>query len=211
MRWPGVTITREDAVDFASWIRLKLIEDDYAIFRKFRGESSLLTYLSVVIAMLARDYRVQRWGRWRPSAEARRQGPLAVRLETLVHQRGYKLEEAAEILRTAGETVLPEWQARARPRRLPVREPMRPVEVGADSLTTLEAPNASLRDSTFEASDERRRTRQALDDAIRELPLEDRLVVKLRFWEGSSVAEIARSLRLIKNASIAVWINSSIG
>src|SRR5438552_3320991 len=38
--------------DFASWVKLKLIEDDYAVFRKFRGESAITTYLTVVITML---------------------------------------------------------------------------------------------------------------------------------------------------------------
>jgi RNA polymerase sigma factor for flagellar operon FliA len=41
---PGV-----EADDFASHPKLKLIEDDYAILRKFQGRSSLRTYLTVVI------------------------------------------------------------------------------------------------------------------------------------------------------------------
>jgi RNA polymerase sigma factor for flagellar operon FliA len=41
---PGV-----EADDFASHAKLKLIEDDYAILRKFQGRSSLRTYLTVVI------------------------------------------------------------------------------------------------------------------------------------------------------------------
>src|SRR5919109_1132038 len=69
-------VSRDDAEDFASWAKLKLVEDDYAVLGKFRDESSITTYLTVVIAMLFRDYRVQRWGRWRPSADARRRGPV---------------------------------------------------------------------------------------------------------------------------------------
>src|SRR5215216_1633249 len=56
-----------DAEDAASWLKLRFVQDDYAVLQKFRGESALPTYLTVVITMLFRDYRVQQWGRWRPS------------------------------------------------------------------------------------------------------------------------------------------------
>src|SRR5215211_7323506 len=79
-------LQRADAQDFTSWVTLRLVENDYAILRRFRGESALTTYLVVVVATLYREYRVKRWGRWRPSAAARRAGPVAVRLETLVHR-----------------------------------------------------------------------------------------------------------------------------
>src|SRR5687768_2524297 len=36
----------EDAEDFASWVKMKLIEDDYADIRAFLGQSSLKTYLA---------------------------------------------------------------------------------------------------------------------------------------------------------------------
>ena len=49
----------EDAADFASWVKLRMVEDEYAVFRKFRGDSAIGTYLTVVISMLARDYRVR--------------------------------------------------------------------------------------------------------------------------------------------------------
>src|SRR5262245_34415390 len=85
----------DDVEDFKSWVRLRLVENDYEVLRRFRGEGTLHTYLTVVIALLARDYRYAHWGRWRPSAAARRLGPLAVRLETLVHRDGRTLSQAA--------------------------------------------------------------------------------------------------------------------
>ncbi|HEV2146432.1 MAG TPA: hypothetical protein VGR37_03360, partial [Longimicrobiaceae bacterium] len=129
----------DDAEDFASWARLRIVEDDYAVLRKFRGESSVTTYLTVVVAMLFRDYRVSRWGRWRPSAAARRHGRLAVRLETLVHRDGYRLEQAGELLRTTGETDLSERELAELLARLPARSPTRPVEVGPDPLASTPA------------------------------------------------------------------------
>ncbi len=186
-----------DAEDFASWIKLRIVEDDYAVLRRFRGESAIGTYLTVVISMLARDYRVQRFGRWRPSAAARRFGTFAVRLETLVRRQGYRLEQAAELLRTAGETRLSDRELAALLARFPLRAPLRPVEVGAESLATVEAGGSA--DATVVADEHdqaRRRVMDALSNAIADYPTEDRLVLRMRFWDEMTVAEIARALAL---------------
>ena len=46
-----------DAEDFVSDVRLKLLQDDYAVLRKYRGASSQTTFLTVVISNLFRDHR----------------------------------------------------------------------------------------------------------------------------------------------------------
>ena len=184
---------KEDAEDFASWAKLKLIEDDYAVFRKFRGESSLTTYLTVVIAMLFRDYRTHRWGRWRPSAAARRRGALAVRLETLVYRDQLRLEQAAEALRTAGQTDLPDRELARLLCELPAHRPGRPTEVGSEPLA--DAPAADRADNLV-AAEEAEAGRRVIDGVLRRLPPEDQLMLRMRFWEGMSVADIARGLGL---------------
>ncbi|MGH8186413.1 MAG: hypothetical protein ACREUC_07605, partial [Steroidobacteraceae bacterium] len=73
---------------------LKLIEHDYAVLRRFEGASSLRTYLTVVLHRVLLDQRNREWGRWRPSAAAYRNGPLAVRLERLVTRDGLTPAEA---------------------------------------------------------------------------------------------------------------------
>jgi len=45
-----------------------------ALLAKFEGRSSLRTFLTVVIQRLFLDHRISAWGKWRPSAEARRGG-----------------------------------------------------------------------------------------------------------------------------------------
>ena len=190
-------LSAEDSEDFGSWAKLKLVEDDYAVLRKFRGESAITTYLTVVVAMLFRDYRVERWGRWRPSAAAQRHGRVAVRLETLVHRDGYRLEQAAEILRTRGETDLPDRELAALLAELPARTPLRPVEVGSEPLAS--APAAAHADDLVvgsEEAEERRAADEALSRALQTLPPEDRLILRMRFWEEMSVADIARGLSL---------------
>src|ERR1043165_1810764 len=67
-------MTREAAEDFESWALLRLVENDYRILRLFRGDSSLKTYLTVVIRTLHREFRAEHWGRYRPSAAARHAG-----------------------------------------------------------------------------------------------------------------------------------------
>ena len=71
----------QEAEEFAGWAKLRFVSGDYGILRKFEGKSALSTYLSVVLQRLFLDFRVERWGKWRPSAEAKRMGPLAVRVE----------------------------------------------------------------------------------------------------------------------------------
>ena len=63
-------LTSEDREDFASFAMLKLVENDYARIKKYRGESQFKTYLTVVLHRLFLDYRTQKWGKWRPSTTA---------------------------------------------------------------------------------------------------------------------------------------------
>lgn len=185
-------LPRDDADDFASWTTLRLIEDDYAIFRKFRGESALTTYLTVVIAMLFRDYRTHRWGRWRPSAAARRRGALAVRLEGLVYRDRLRLDQAGELLRTAGQTDLSDRELARLLGELPARS-RRPVQVDSEGLTD---SSGTERADDLVVADEVEAARVAIDGQLERLPPEDRLILRMRFWEGLSVADIGRGLGL---------------
>jgi RNA polymerase sigma factor (sigma-70 family) len=186
---------REDADDFASWVKLELVADDYAVLRKFRGESALATYLTVVISMLLRDYRVRHWGRWRPSAAALRRGALAVRLETLVHRDGLRLEQAAELLRTSGETDQSDRELAALLAELPQRAPLRPVDAGSEPLAA--SPARSRADElvgVWEMETERHVTTSALRRALDQLSSEDQVVLRMHYWDGMRIADIARGL-----------------
>ena len=113
---PGV-----DADDFGAHVKLKLIEDDYAVLKKFEGRSSLRTYLTVVIQRLFLDYRIAAWGKWRPSAEATRGGEIAILLERLTSRDGYSFDEACELLETNHQVTLPRAELEAMAGRLPGR------------------------------------------------------------------------------------------
>lgn len=184
-----------DAEDFASWARLRLIENDHAILRKFQRRSSLATYLAVVVNNLFRDHRISRWGKWRPSAAARRLGPDAVKLETLIARDGQSVDEAIRTLHEnagieASATDLIELVAQL-PRRV-----QRRVET-SDELDALPAPaEVENRIQRGERELIAERARGALERALLALDAEDRLVLKLRFDDGWTVATIARSLGL---------------
>lgn len=187
----------EEIEDFRGWVLDYLTTGDYAVIRRFRGESSLSTYLTVVVASQLRDFRAARHGRWRPSAEAKRIGPPAPRLEQLVLRQAMPLAEAGELLRTRGETGLSDVELARLLDRLPERGPMRPIGVGSEALGALadpSAPDALL--ELAEARAERARILEVLQAAMAELSAEDRAIVRMRFWEGASVQAVARALGL---------------
>ena len=182
--------------EFASWAKMRLIENEYAILGKWRGESSLPTYLTVVLAMLSREYRVQQWGRWRPSAAAKRGGSIAIRLETLMNRDNMPLGQAGHVLRTSGETTLGDRALAAIAAEFPMRSPLRPVQVGEPVTDPVSPTQADDLVAADEADAESAAARHALDEALNSLPTEDRLIVKLRFMEAMSVADISRALAL---------------
>lgn len=182
----------DTADDFGSWVREKLIEDDYRIIRSYEGRSSYSTYLVVVITNLLRDYNIRRWGRWRASAEARRLGPVAVQLETLMYRDGHTLAEACAVLRSRGADVS-ERELATLAARVPPR--VRRRDVGDEQLGYVESGLPDPHE-TLEREESRDAVLTQVSAALASLPGEDQLILRLRFWEGLTVADIARTLRL---------------
>jgi RNA polymerase sigma factor for flagellar operon FliA len=181
----------EEAEEFASVVKLKLVEDDYAILRRFQGRSSLGTYLTVVIQRLLLDYRIHLWGKWHPSAEAKRLGDTAVAVERLLYRDGRTIEEASAILAAQNPEVRRDAVADLAA-RIPARSPRRRmVEIDeAESVASVTAePSADVRRTSERVS-------TLITEFLARLPEDDRLILELRFDGDMSVAEIARSLRL---------------
>lgn len=187
----------DEADEFVARAKMKLIEDDYAAIRQFRGESALRTYLATVVVRHFHEYGRERRGRWRPSAAAERLGGVAKELETLVYRDGYRLDQAGEKLRTSGRTSLSDAELARVLARLPVREPLRPVEVGPEPIQ--EAPDAGAADARVvaaEAEARRRAVMDALTRALARLEPEERMIVRMHFGEGRTLADVARALHL---------------
>jgi RNA polymerase sigma factor (sigma-70 family) len=187
-------LSASETDEFLSDVHLKLVSDDFAVLRSFRGQSKLTTFLLTVFQRLAFDFRNARWGRWRPSAEAERQGATALRVEELVYRDGLTFDEACGLLHTEGDTTTRDrvyelfvrLPARARPDRFSTDEVRDPI----DSRT----PEAQA--AYTEAAAGGRRLQAALRRICDELDVDDRLALRLRFHGELTVATIARLLQV---------------
>lgn len=185
-----------DAEDFASVARLALMEDDYAILRKWEGRSSLEGYLTIVIRRLLSDQRNRDLGRWHASSEATRLGPAAVLLEQLLVRDGRALEEAVPIVVSAhpelGHADVVSLSGKLpphakRPRAVPLDSAM-PFAAAAER-----ADARVLENETRALSEQASRiVRRAIDG----WPDEDAMILRFRFGSMMSIAEISRMLRL---------------
>lgn len=185
-----------DRDEFNSWVRCKLLEDDCAILRKFAGRGSIESFLSSVVSRLYLDFRDQQWGRWRPSSEAVRQGPLALRLERLLRRDGLSFEEACGIM-GAGGPGSPRWtELRTIAARLPANQPRRYER--SDQLVAMASPEAQPEEALLrrEEAETARQAFATLSALMRELSAEERLILHLRFQKGLRVSEVAATLRV---------------
>lgn len=186
-------VNHHDAEDFASDIRLRLCEDDYAVIRKFQGKSSFTTYLTVVINKRFLDHRRHLWGKWSPSSQARRFGVVGMLLETLVYRDGCSFDAACQILEQKHGFTSDRRKLRTMLAQLPRRAPRRfEGEEGLDLV-----PSDTSADTGFlvgERNDQLAAAEAALKRALQELPDDDRAIIRMLYYEGLSVADIARGL-----------------
>jgi RNA polymerase sigma factor (sigma-70 family) len=186
-------LRRDDLHDFAQTVHLRLLETRYAAFDRFRGQASLKTYLTVVVTRLLHDWRIQHWGKWRPSAAALRLGREAIQLERLTSRDGFTVDEAIEICRTAA-CVPSATDLRHIAERLPSRQRRRMTTAAALS----ESPALPFDDPVErrERSRIRNRITAALDAALAELADDDRKLIETRYRNESGMSSIAASMNV---------------
>jgi RNA polymerase sigma factor (sigma-70 family) len=185
-----------DADDFGSSVKLALIENGYAVLRAWERRSSLATYLTIVVRRLLSDERSRTRGRWEPSAEARRIGKAGIAVETLVRRDGRSLEEALPHV-TAIDPALRREDVEAMLARLPERVP-RPRgvpldEAEASARSVLDADAALIAAEVGRVS---ATANEVVRDALAALPLQERMIVRLRFGMTMSIADISRMMNL---------------
>lgn len=184
-----------DFEDFGSYVKLKLIENDYAIIRKFEGRCSFATYLSIVIQRFLLDYRVSLWGKWHASAEAKRGGELGIAVESMVIRDGMTVAEALPALRRRWPELTANEVA-AMVDRLPVRL-VRPraveIDLAADVASENDVENMSFETNRVAMG---HRIAEVVRAGVQSFEDDDRLLCRLRFQGGLSIAEIARVLRV---------------
>lgn len=189
-RSPGI-----DPEDFESIVKLRFIEDDYAVVRKFRGRSSFTTYMTIVVERLLLDHRIREWGRWRPSAEARRMGDVAIRLEELMHRDGLTFEEASQLISWDLIDVSRRELERIR-ERIPSRHGLatpagKPPWDKNATVDGVEVERPVLQRDREKIGS---RVAKILERAIAALSPEERLILKLRYHEEFAATDLARSL-----------------
>jgi RNA polymerase sigma factor (sigma-70 family) len=181
-------MTKEEAEDFASAVNVKLIDNDYRVLRDFTHRCSLPGYLNTVIQHALQDHRNHLLGKWRPSAEARRLGPLAVRLDTLLHRDLLTLDEACATVPEADRQEM-----RRLAGLLPGR--IRRRLEGAQGLEQVSAPGPSPEERLIAAERElaAEGLGRVLAELVQGLPAEDQLLIRLRLQDGLKLASVARS------------------
>ena len=177
--------------DFASEVKLKLIEDDYAVLRKFEGRSTLKTYLTTVIQRLFLDYRISAWGKWRPSADAKRGGAVAVLLEQVLTRDGHTFDEACELLWTKHHVKANRAELDRIAATLPGRMKRRfeRDDALADAQARTVPPDEAVEQTERQLA--ARRLVAAMKALLAQLETRDRLLLAQFFQDGRTVAEIA--------------------
>lgn len=188
-------MSAEESEDFASEVKLRLIENDYRILRTWEGRegATLTTYLTTVITRMRLDYVRHQAGKYRPSEAARKLGPYAVDLERLQVRDELTFRQAFEQLRPRFPEVT-EAEAEAMAAQLPPRT--KKQKVGEEAVVVLPTPgaDAETRALARERTERKKQLLASLAEARGRLPEEDQLIVKLLIDEGWKIVKIARYL-----------------
>jgi RNA polymerase sigma factor (sigma-70 family) len=187
----GRRLSREDFEDFAQSVHLRLLERHFDVFDRFKGRSSLKTYLRVVVKRLLLDWQNKAYGKWRPTVATKRFGEHAVALERLINRDQYSAEEAIAIVGlrpSAPSTRVLRRIADQVPRRQRVYNV--PIDVAASAFVDFRDPVVAAERDLADAWISNR-----LKAAIRCLSDEDQRLVAMRYREGQTVQELARRLQ----------------
>lgn len=188
----------EEAEDFVSQVHIKLLDDNYAVLRKHRGDSRLTTYLTTVVHNQFKDFCNHKWGKFRHSAAAKRLGPEAKALERLLVIDRHDLESAIEILKTNHRVETPRRDLREIAAKLPHRSSRHFVGEEALVQQASQAPEADAERRV--ADGERRTASKRVEDilslALESLSTQDLLILKMIYRDGFTIAAIATTLGL---------------
>lgn len=187
----GSSLSTADAEDFSSWAQEHLIRNDYAAVRTAGEHFTDDAYLRVTLVHLLIDFRNASWGRWRPSAVAKRLGRVAIQLEQLIFRDQIPVQHAVQMM-VSKEKGYTEKEIRQLVRALPLR--LRAHEVDLDQAeqeaTAVDAERRLQQEELW------LKLARALSNAFANLSLEDQVIARMKFQDGATIPEIARMLRV---------------
>jgi RNA polymerase sigma factor (sigma-70 family) len=100
-----------DADDFVSHVMLKLVNDDYAVLRKFEGRCQLSSFLIVVVRRALSDFLARERGKYRPSKEGqpeRTPRPMPVALDDVAELHDSAADDGLRFDRMEGSRTVSE-------------------------------------------------------------------------------------------------------
>ena len=200
---------RDRADDCFEFVCEALSDDGFRRLRSFRpdGPARFRTWLMAVVANLCRDWRRRQRGRSRPFRSVSRLPELDQQVFRHVFVSGMSRKECVESLAprfpTLTEAAVAEtsarlfalltpqqrWQLSAGPRGL-ARTASDPGHEGDDGAWQPVAPGPGPDEQAAELQE-----RQQLKDALARLAPEQRLLLRLRYEQGLTLAEVARLTR----------------
>lgn len=182
----------EDRAELVSILWAHLAKDDYRVLRRFRGPGEIGAYLRTVVDRLVLDLRTALWGKWRPSARARRLGPAAEAFERLTVRDGRSRDEARTLLRDRpGAAEIPDALG-ARPGWRGGQRRLVSLDLASGQPATTADPFAALVD--------RHRERRGhlvghhLRQTVGALAADDQLLIRMRHERGLKISQIAALL-----------------
>ena len=184
-------LSADEERDLLGDVLVRLMAHDYAVLRKYRGQSAMVTYLRVVAYRVLLDTRIRRWGKWRPSRRALAHGAGAVRFERMVARDGLSVLEALSAMqaladgpldRRLAQSIAVHVSRRRRGRELPLELA---AEAAVEPLQERSLQTRDLARYAVHVGSVVRRALQGLSD-------EDYRILHSRFVAGESVAELAR-------------------
>jgi RNA polymerase sigma factor (sigma-70 family) len=187
----------QEVDDFVSSVTFALMEDGYAILRRWEGRASLAGYLCVVIRRLFCARCDHERGKWHASAEATRCGRAGVLLEKLLIHDRRPFEEAVPLVRqldpshSSAELV-------AMAGRFPARA-ARPYMVNLDTAEEMSVPAPDRADHRVLDGEARwlsRRASEVVRAALAAWSDQDAAIIRLHFGASKTIAEISRALSL---------------
>jgi DNA-directed RNA polymerase specialized sigma24 family protein len=153
-------------------------------------------YLNVVIQHQFLDYRISSWGKWRPSAAAKRGGAVGILLEQLMKRDGYSFDEACELLRTRHDVIAAHQELEQIAGTFGDRV-VRRFE-SEDTLDEIPATTVPPDDQITERNRQETcdRLSATMQSVLTDMKTQDRLLLTLRFRDGRKVSDIAKMLRV---------------
>jgi RNA polymerase sigma factor (sigma-70 family) len=190
-------LSASDADDLRSDLWLKVLENKRTL-RTLRARARPSSYLVAIARNLLLDQRNKSWGKWRPSAAARRAGGYGIALDRLVTRDGLSVDVAQAMLRCAGKAP-GDCSVSTMTLEFPSR--LKRVFVGVEAVDAVSIAH-NRRDISWDH--ERRRVerlvQQALTEVLAGLPHFDRQLLKWRFVDDLTIAAMAPRVRMTAGA-----------